>query len=163
MVASIPLSTTEMPPAGYRIMGLVSGIQVKSMNIFTDILTGFANLVGTGKKDWTKVQELYDRAREEAIDAMIADAPQGTTDIIGVRIDVSELSRGQGQGMLVVAAYGTAIAKDSQSAGGRGRSRRRRGAGRRKTRGARGGKRCTPPSKRRCPVATRRAFGARSV
>lgn len=153
-----------MPPAGYRIMGLVSGIQVKSMNIFTDILTGFANLVGTGKKDWTKVQELYDKAREEAIDAMIADAPQGTTDIIGVRIDVSELSRGQGQGMLVVAAYGTAIAKDSQSAGGRGRSRRRRGAGRRrKTRGRRGGKRCVPPGKRRCPAYPRRAFGNRSV
>jgi len=103
-----------MPDKEYVSLGVVNGIQVKSMNVFTDLMTGIANIFGTGKRDWTKVKELFDSTREEAIEEMKKNADKmGATSIIGVRIDVSELSRGRGQGMLVVAAYGTAIKKIS--------------------------------------------------
>ena len=117
-MTNIQLSTTEMPPSDYEILGLVNGIQVKSMNIFMDIVANIANIFGTGSKDWTKVKDLFDKTREEAVEEMSANAENlGATDVIGVRIDVSELSRGKGQGMLVVAAYGTAIRKKGQTGG----------------------------------------------
>ncbi len=111
-IKNIKIFTTEKPNKKYESLGIVNGIQVKSMNVFTDLMTDLANVFGTGKKDWTKVKELFDFTREEAIEEMKNNALQlGATAIIGVRIDVSELSRGRGQGMLVVAAYGTAIKK----------------------------------------------------
>lgn len=114
MSSNIKIFTTEMPDKEYVSLGIVNGIQVKSMNVFTDLMTGIANIFGTGKSDWTKVKELFDSTREEAIEEMKKNANKmGATSIIGVRIDVSELSRGRGQGMLVVAAYGTAIKKIS--------------------------------------------------
>lgn len=114
MSSNIKIFTTEMPDKEYVSLGVVNGIQVKSMNVFTDLMTGIANIFGTGKRDWTKVKELFDSTREEAIEEMKKNADKmGATSIIGVRIDVSELSRGRGQGMLVVAAYGTAIKKIS--------------------------------------------------
>ena len=122
MGLNIKIFTTEMPDKEYTSLGIVNGIQVKSMNVFTDLMTGIANIFGTGKRDWTKVKELFDSTREEAIEEMKKNAVKmGATSIIGVRIDVSELSRGRGQGMLVVAAYGTAIKKNSnmESTGGK--------------------------------------------
>ena len=114
MGSNIKIFTTEMPDKEYVSLGVVNGIQVKSMNVFTDLMTGIANIFGTGKRDWTKVKELFDSTREEAIEEMKKNAGKmGATSVIGVRIDVSELSRGRGQGMLVVAAYGTAIKKIS--------------------------------------------------
>lgn len=112
MNKNIKIFTTEKPSKQYESLGIVNGIQVKSMNVFTDVMTDIANVFGTGKKDWTKVKDLFDLTREEALEEMKNNALQlGATAIIGVRIDVSELSRGRGQGMLVVAAYGTAIKK----------------------------------------------------
>lgn len=114
MGSNIKIFTTEMPDKEYISLGVVNGIHVKSMNVFTDLMTGIANIFGTGKRDWTKVKELFDSTREEAIEEMKKNAEKmGATSVIGVRIDVSELSRGTGQGMLVVAAYGTAIKKIS--------------------------------------------------
>ena len=110
MSLSIKIFTTEKLSREYESLGIVNGIQVKSMNVFTDVMTDIANIFGTGRKDWTKVKELFDQTREDAIEEMKNNAVKlGATAIIGVRIDVSELSRGRGQGMLVVAAYGTAI------------------------------------------------------
>lgn len=110
MSLAIKIFTTEKLSREYESLGIVNGIQVKSMNVFTDVMTDIANIFGTGRKDWTKVKELFDQTREDAIEEMKNNAVKlGATAIIGVRIDVSELSRGRGQGMLVVAAYGTAI------------------------------------------------------
>ena len=115
-VPKINASTTEIPPTGYKTLGIVTGIQAKSMNIFQGILTNVAAVFGTNETDWTQVTDLFHDTRREAIKQMKKKAIRlGATDIIGVRIDVSELSRGQGTGMLVVTAYGTAIAKDNVS------------------------------------------------
>ena len=112
MNQDIKIFTTEKPNKKYESLGIVNGIQVKSMNVFTEIMTDIANVFGTGKKDWSKVKNLFDETREEAVQEMKNNAlTLGANAVIGVRIDVSELSRGSGQGMLVVAAYGTAIKK----------------------------------------------------
>ena len=118
---NINLSTTKSIPPGYRSLGIVKGIQVKSMNIFRDAMTGFASLFGTGKKDWTGVKNLFDETRDEAIYEMINRATNlGATDIVGIRIQISELSRGsEGMGMLVVSCYGTALTKDAGAIGGK--------------------------------------------
>ena len=70
MGSNIKIFTTEMPDKEYISLGVVNGIQVKSMNVFTDLMTGIANIFGTGKRDWTKVKELFDSTREEAIEEM---------------------------------------------------------------------------------------------
>lgn len=112
MNKDIKIFTTENSDKKYKSLGIVQGIQVKSMNIFTNLMTDLTNIFGTSKNDWSKVKELFDETRREAIDEMKSGAIKlNATDIIGVRIDVSELSRGRGPGMLVVTAYGTAINK----------------------------------------------------
>ena len=60
MNQSIKIFTTENPGKDYTSLGIVNGIQVRSMNIFTDIMVDIANVFGTGKKDWTKVKNLFD-------------------------------------------------------------------------------------------------------
>ena len=127
MNQSIKIFTTENPGKDYTSLGIVNGIQVRSMNIFTDIMVDIANVFGTGKKDWTKVKNLFDITREEALEEMKKNGIKlGATAIIGVRIDVSELSRGNGQGMLVVAAYGTAIKKHVKGGNNKTRNNKKR-------------------------------------
>lgn len=107
---NIKLSTTELNDS-YTNYGLVKGIQITSTNIFTDISGFFAGLVGS-KNDNT-ITKHYLEAYDAAISKMKQHAyilNKNITHIIGVKIDVSELSKGgNSQGYIVIAAYGTAI------------------------------------------------------
>ena len=107
----IKVSTTSVNPPQFEVLGLVNGLQVRSLNIFRQFLTGVASIFGTGTKDWTGVKDKFDKAREEALGEMIQNAlKMGADEVIGTRIDVSEISAGKdNDGMLIVAAYGTAI------------------------------------------------------
>ena len=114
---NIKLSTTELNNA-YTNYGLVKGIQITSTNIFTDISGFFAGVFGA-KNDNT-ITKHYLEAYDAAINKMKLHAynlNKNTTHIIGIKIDVSELSKGgNSQGYIVIAAYGTAISiKDNKN------------------------------------------------
>jgi len=106
------ITTTEIAPNGYKVLGLVSGYAVHATSIYTNFASAFAGIVGTPVE---RVKKLFGETQRLAIQDLEIQAQQiGATHIVGLRIDVSELQGGERQGLLVVAAYGTALRKESR-------------------------------------------------
>ena len=100
------LITTSCSLEGYKIkkqLGLVRGITVRSRGVGGSAVGNFMSIFG-GKSDI--YTELCEKAREEALQLMIAHAKQlGANAIITMRYDANEVM----QGMTEVLAYGTAV------------------------------------------------------
>ncbi len=98
--------TTAFTLDGYRIartLGVVRGITVRSRSLIGNIGAGFQILFGG---NISLLQELCERAREEAFGIMVQHAEQlGANAIIGVRYDANEIMSGVAE----VLAYGTAV------------------------------------------------------
>jgi uncharacterized protein YbjQ (UPF0145 family) len=103
--------TTTFTLDGYRVvrtLGVVRGITVRSRSLFGNIGAGFQILFGG---NISLLQELCERAREEAFGIMIQHAEQlGANAIIGVRYDANEIMSGVAE----VLAYGTAVVVERQ-------------------------------------------------
>ena len=68
-VGALPLSTTHKTPAGYKNLGIVTGIEIRSSNFIQSILAGFADFFGTeAGKDWTGMKKLLVETRDTAVD-----------------------------------------------------------------------------------------------
>jgi uncharacterized protein YbjQ (UPF0145 family) len=100
--------TTTPSIEGRRITkycGIVAGEAILGANVFKDVFAGIRDLVGG--RSATYERELQ-RARDIALAEMQAKAAEmGANAVVGVDLDYEVL--GQGNGMLMVSASGTAV------------------------------------------------------
>ena len=100
---------------GHRIvdyLGIVTGEAIQGAHIGRDILAGLRDVFGGRAEAYEKILRT---AREEALREMVQAAnARGADAVIGVDIDYEVL--GQGNGMLMVSAAGTAVRLESESA-----------------------------------------------
>ena len=100
------LVTTAFTLDGYRIvrtLGVVRGITVSSRSIIGNIGVAVQVLFGG---NITLLQELCERARQEAFLVMMEHAAQhGANGVVGMRYDATEIM----SGVTEVLAYGTAV------------------------------------------------------
>jgi len=90
-----------------RYYGLVSGEAILGANIFKDLFAGIRDIVGGRSAAYEK--ELR-QAKEIAIEEMKAQArAMNANAVIGVDLDYETIQVGQGGGMLMVSASGTAV------------------------------------------------------
>jgi uncharacterized protein YbjQ (UPF0145 family) len=98
--------TTAFEISGYEItenLGLVRGITVRSRSVIGNFGAGLQSIFGG---EITLYTELCEKAREDALELMIAHAVEhGANGIIGVRYDANEVM----QGITEVLCYGTAV------------------------------------------------------
>ncbi|HEY8469553.1 MAG TPA: heavy metal-binding domain-containing protein [Longimicrobiales bacterium] len=90
-----------------RYLGLVSGDAIMGANIFRDLFASVRDIVGGRSAAYEK--ELR-KAKQIALEEMIQEAAQlGANAVIGVDLDYETIELGQGGGMLMVSANGTAV------------------------------------------------------
>jgi uncharacterized protein YbjQ (UPF0145 family) len=90
-----------------EVLGMVSGEAILGANIFKDFFAGIRDIVGGRSAAYE--QELR-KAKEIAISEMENEcAALGGNAIVGMDLDYESLQVGQGGGMLMVSANGTAV------------------------------------------------------
>ncbi len=90
-----------------KYLGLVSGDAILGANIFRDLFAGIRDIVGGRSAAYEK--ELRS-AKRIAIVEMIDEATElGANAVVGVDLDYETITMGQGGGMLMVSATGTAV------------------------------------------------------
>ena len=90
-----------------RYLGLVSGEAILGANIFKDFFAGIRDIVGGRSAAYEG--ELR-KAKDIALNEMTAYAQQlGGNAVVGVDLDYETIQVGQGGGMLMVSASGTAV------------------------------------------------------
>ena len=96
--------------AGHRVtrsMGIVSGEAILGANIFRDLFAGIRDIVGGRSAAYE--QELR-KAKTIALDEMSQQARDlGANAVVSVDLDYETIQVGQGGGMLMVSASGTAV------------------------------------------------------
>ena len=102
------LTTPIVDENKYETLGLVQGVNVRSLNVLKQIM---GNIKGVFGMRQTGFETVYIKGRQEAIDEMMRTAEaMGADEIIGVDVQVSELSAGQDRdGYIVFIAEGTAV------------------------------------------------------
>lgn len=91
-----------------RYCGVVAGEAILGANVFKDVFAGIRDLVGG--RSATYERELQ-RARDLALEEMQEKATAlGANAVVGIDLDYEVL--GQGNGMLMVSASGTAVVLD---------------------------------------------------
>lgn len=90
-----------------KYLGLVSGDAILGANIFKDFFAGIRDIVGgrsvAYERELQQAKAIAVKEMEEQAQALGADA------VIGVDLDYETLQVGQGGGMLMVSANGTAV------------------------------------------------------
>ena len=93
-----------------RFIGVVTGEAILGANIFRDLFAGIRDIVGGRSAAY---EEELRKARQIAIDEMSLQAQEmGANAVIGVDLDYESIQMGQGGGMLMVSASGTAVEID---------------------------------------------------
>lgn len=88
-------------------LGLVSGEAILGANIFRDFFAGIRDIVGGRSAAY---EEELRKAKQIAIREMVEEATaRGATAVVAVDIDYETISLGNGGGMLMVSASGTAV------------------------------------------------------
>ena len=88
-------------------VGVVTGEAVLGANVFRDVFAGLRDIVGGRAAGYERSLK---QARETALEEMVAEAEQlGADAVIGVDVDYESIQMGQGGGMLMVSASGTAV------------------------------------------------------
>jgi uncharacterized protein YbjQ (UPF0145 family) len=88
-----------------RYLGLVTGEAILGANVFKDLFAGIRDIVGGRSASYER--ELQ-RARDVAVQELTGRAQAlGANAVVGVDLDYEVL--GQGNGMLMVSASGTAV------------------------------------------------------
>jgi len=90
-----------------KYLGLVSGDAILGANIFKDFFAGIRDIVGgrsaAYERELQQAKEIAIKEMKEQAESLGADA------VIGVDLDYETLQVGQGGGMLMVSANGTAV------------------------------------------------------
>lgn len=105
MIVSSTPSIEGRPVREY--LGFVTGETILGANILRDFMAGIRDIVG-GRSG------LYEKSLREAKDNAIAEMMEaamalGADALVGVDLDYESISLGQGGGMLMVTASGTAV------------------------------------------------------
>jgi len=88
-------------------MGVVTGEAVLGANVFRDVFAGLRDIVGGRSAGYERSLR---QARETALQEMTQQAQDlGADAIVGVDLDYESIQLGQGGGMLMVSASGTAV------------------------------------------------------
>ena len=88
-------------------LGVVTGEAVLGANVFRDLFAGLRDIVGGRSAGYERSLR---EARETALEEMVAEAQQAGADaVVGVDVDYESIQMGQGGGMLMVSASGTAV------------------------------------------------------
>jgi uncharacterized protein YbjQ (UPF0145 family) len=107
------LVSTTPTLEGHRIQayrGLVSGEAILGANIFRDFFAGIRDIVGGRSAAY---EEELRKAKTIALEEMEAQAAAlGANAVVGVDLDYETITMGQGGGMLMVSASGTAVVID---------------------------------------------------
>lgn len=105
---SIKLLTTSLvDEEKYETIGVVMGVSVRAISALRQLLSGVASLFG-GRRG--ELEKKLIQAREEAIDELSTNAKlAGADEVIGLHVEMSELSTGDRDGYLIVTATGTAV------------------------------------------------------
>src|SRR5687768_518138 len=90
-----------------RYLGIVTGEAILGANIFRDFFAGIRDIVGGRSAAY---EEELRKAKQIAIKEMVDEATQrGANAILAVDLDYETISLGNGGGMLMVSASGTAV------------------------------------------------------
>ena len=90
-----------------KYLGLVSGEAILGANIFRDFFAGIRDIVGGRSAAY---EEELRKAKDIAIEEMTQQAAAlGANAVVGVDLDYESIQIGQGGGMLMVSASGTAV------------------------------------------------------
>jgi uncharacterized protein YbjQ (UPF0145 family) len=93
-----------------RYVGTVTGEAILGANIFRDLFAGIRDIVGGRSAAY---EEELRKARDIAIAEMSQQAEEmGANAVIGVDLDYESIQMGNGGGMLMVSASGTAVEID---------------------------------------------------
>lgn len=88
-------------------LGLVTGEAILGANIFRDIFAGIRDIVGGRSGAY---EEELRKAKQIAIREMVEEATaRGATAVVAVDLDYETIALGNGGGMLMVSASGTAV------------------------------------------------------
>jgi uncharacterized protein YbjQ (UPF0145 family) len=88
-------------------MGIVTGEAILGANIFKDFFAGIRDIVGGRSAAY---EEELRKAKQIAIKEMVDEAAQrGANAILAVDLDYETITLGNGGGMLMVSASGTAV------------------------------------------------------
>ena len=88
-------------------LGIVSGEAILGANIFRDFFAGIRDIVGGRSAAY---EEELRKAKQIAIDEMTQQARDlGANAVLAVDLDYETIQVGQGGGMLMVSASGTAV------------------------------------------------------
>ena len=108
------LMTTTSTLDGHKVsryLGVVTGEAILGANIFRDFFAGIRDIVGGRSGSYEKV--LRD-AKDTALREMMEHAKRlGGNAVIGVDLDYETVQVGNGGGMLMVSASGTAVVLDN--------------------------------------------------
>ena len=107
--SNVLLSTLTNLPNNYKIIspGIITGRSIRSMGIVNSLLSGLSSIVGS-KQNWTGIEEILDNVRKEALDEMIDRSKEYNPDaIFGINIELSEISSGKSNALLVCTVSGT--------------------------------------------------------
>jgi uncharacterized protein YbjQ (UPF0145 family) len=91
----------------YEVIGLVQGVCIRSFGVLRRMFAGLFSLIG-GKVE--VFEDKYKEGYDEALKHILEKATDLKADAIyGLLPEVSELSMGSGNGMLVISMFGTAV------------------------------------------------------
>lgn len=91
----------------YESVGIVMGVSVRAISALRQFFSGLASIVG-GRRG--EIEKKLIEAREEAIQEMRDNAiNMGADEVIGMHVEMSEISQGDKEGYIVVSATGTAV------------------------------------------------------
>ena len=97
------LATTDTMNAEYEVLGMVKGSRVRARHLGHDIVAALRKLVGGEISEYA---QLLEETREEAIQAMIAEARKlGADEVIGGRMMSNSITAGAAE----MVVYGTAV------------------------------------------------------
>lgn len=97
------MTAEQMPGKAYQVIGLVQGSTIQCRNVGRDITQGLRSLVGGELVAYT---EMMDKAREIALQRMVAAAEQkGADAVVSMRLSTSAIAQGAAE----VVVYGTAV------------------------------------------------------
>jgi uncharacterized protein YbjQ (UPF0145 family) len=90
-----------------EVLGIVTGEAILGANIFRDFFAGIRDIVGGRSAAY---EEELRKAKDIALQEMENEAASmGGNAVIGVDLDYESIQMGQGGGMLMVSASGTAV------------------------------------------------------
>jgi len=81
------------------------------MNVINSILSSISGIFG-GRQNWTGIEDILDKARDEAIHHIVDNSSTYNPDaILGVTIELSELASAKSNALLICTVTGTMCKK----------------------------------------------------